>query len=191
MFFSRLRTGFPFFGSWYHPLKQRESGNQCSPVILHGVPVTMILSDLVPSACPVTIHLTNLSEKRDCWGFRKIGGPGGSGPKVLQILICSGNYSGEMEQWPPHFLGKQHFPRQESSNLSDFGNSCWYSQVNPGNVGITGNEIQPLVGRSQEDREAVAAKYPHHLILQIWINMSQCGIQALFSKMFKDFGIKI
>jgi hypothetical protein len=63
--------------------------------------------------------------------------------------------------------------------------------VNPGNVGITGNEIQPLVGRSQEDREAVAAKYPHHLILQIWINMSQCGIQALFSKMFKDFGIKI
>jgi len=63
--------------------------------------------------------------------------------------------------------------------------------VNPGNVGITGNEIQPLVGRPQEDPEAVAAKYPHHLILQIWINMSQSGIQALCSKMFKDFGIKI
>lgn len=29
----------------------------------------------------------------------------GPGPKVLQILICSGNYSGEMKQCPPPFFG--------------------------------------------------------------------------------------
>ena len=116
-----------------------------------------------------SIWRTSVRGKRDFGGFQKVGGWGGPGLKILQILISSGNYRGEMEQLPsitPIFWGGNSTP----TKLSDFGNFCWYLWGESRQCWeMTGTEIQPLVGR-QEDPEAVAAKCPHHLILQIWIN---------------------
>ena len=166
-----------------HDVIPLSNGNQCSPVILHGVPVTMILSDLVPSACPVTIHLTNLSEKRDFWGgFQKMGGSEVQVPKFSKSSFVQETIVVKWSNDPPIFWGKQHFPRQESSNLSDFGNSCWYSQVNPGNVGITGNEIQPLVGRSQNILTISSSKFG-----SIWVNV---GSKLYFQRCSKTLESK-